>query len=314
MREFVIGSRGSALALWQTHHVASLMRSHHPQIDIRIEIIHTKGDKILDVALSRIGDRALFTKELEVALMEGSIDMAVHSLKDLPTMLPDGLTIGAIGERHEPNDALVAEQGMTIDSLPHGATVATSSLRRRAQLLALRPDLDIVDVRGNVQTRLDRRRENGWEGMILALPGLARLNLMHEIAQVIPVDVMIPAVGQGALAIEVRGDDEEMLAKLATIEHEATRIAVTAERALLRSLEGGCQVPIGAYAKFDGAMLTMDAIVASIDGTATIRRSMASETKDAERLGTRLAQALVDAGAGELLSLSRANQSDKERQ
>lgn len=306
MRDLVIGSRGSALALWQTHRVEAMLRRQHPSISIRIEIIHTKGDKILDVALSRIGDRALFTKELEQALLDRTIDLAVHSLKDMPTQLPEGLTLGAISERHGPEDALVAAAGTTLETLSVGATVATSSLRRRAQLLAMRPDLNIVDVRGNVQTRLDRRRENGWEGMILAFAGLDRLGLSHEIAQVIPTSVMLPAVGQGALAIETRADDEEIIEMLAPINHTDTRTCTTAERALLRALEGGCQVPIAAHASIERSTLSIDALVASLDGTTVIRRSITGDRKDPEALGVSLAGELLAAGAGEILAQVRA--------
>lgn len=306
MRDLVIGSRGSALALWQTHRVEAMLRQLYPSIAIRVEIIHTKGDKILDVALSRIGDRALFTKELEQALLDGTIDLAVHSLKDMPTQLPDGLTLGAISERHGPQDALVAAAGQTLETLPHGATVATSSLRRRAQLLAMRPDLRIVDVRGNVQTRLDRRRENGWEGMILAFAGLDRLGLADEIAQIIPTSVMLPAVGQGALAIETRLGDDELIAMLAPIDHADTRDCTTAERALLRSLEGGCQVPIAAHATLDGRTLSIDALVAALDGSTVIRRSIAGDRARPDVLGERLAADLLDAGAAEVLATVRA--------
>jgi hydroxymethylbilane synthase len=301
MRSLVIGSRGSALALWQTHRVEEMLRELHPGIEIRVEIIHTKGDKILDVALSRIGDRALFTKELEQALIDGTIDLAVHSLKDMPTRLPDGLTLGAITARHDPQDALVADPGMTLETLPRGATVATSSLRRRAQLLAIRPDLTIVDVRGNVQTRLNRRIENGWEGMILAFAGLDRLGLADHIAQIIPTSVMLPAVGQGALAIETRENDPELLAMLAPIDDPETRACTTAERALLRALEGGCQVPIGAHATIDGPTLQIDALVAALDGSAVIRRSTAGPIGAPEDLGQRLAAELLEAGGAEIL-------------
>lgn len=306
MRDLVIGSRGSALALWQTHRVEAMLRQLYPSVAIRVEVIQTKGDKILDVALSRIGDRALFTKELEQALLDGTIDLAVHSLKDMPTQLPDGLMLGAISERHGPQDALVAAAGLTLETLPHGATVATSSLRRRAQLLAMRPDLTIVDVRGNVQTRLQRRRENGWEGMILAFAGLDRLGLADEIAQIIPTSVMLPAVGQGALAIETREGDDELIEMLAPIDHADTRDCTTAERALLRSLEGGCQVPIAAHATLDGGTLSIDALVAALDGSTVIRRSIAGDRSQPETLGQRLAADLLADGAADVLATVRA--------
>jgi hydroxymethylbilane synthase len=306
MRDLVIGSRGSALALWQTHRIEEMLREHHPGIDIRVEIIQTKGDRILDVALSRIGDRALFTKELENALLDGSIDLAVHSLKDMPTRLPDGLILGAITERHDPQDALVAASGLRLDTLPEGSTVATSSLRRRAQLLAIRPDVTVVDVRGNIQTRLDRRREHGWEGMILAFAGLDRLGLLDEVAQIIPTSMMLPAVGQGALAVETRADDLQLIEMLRPLNHDETRICTDAERAMLRALEGGCQVPIGAHAMVDGMTLQLDGLVASLDGSVVIRRSTAGEMASPDLLGERLALELLDNGGAEVLEQVRA--------
>ena len=305
MPSLVIGSRGSALALWQSQHVAELLGRHHPDLSIRIEIIETKGDKILDVALSRIGDRALFTKELENALLDGSIDLAVHSLKDMPTKVPDGLTLGAIPERVDARDVLVAAPGATIETLPVGATVATSSLRRRSQLLHLRPDLNVVDVRGNVPTRLRRRHEFGWDGMILAFAGLERLQLTAEIAQIIPTMLMLPAVGQGALGIEVREDDAKVLAMLAPLDDIATRQRTTAERSMLRMLEGGCQVPIGAHATIDGTTLSLDGLVASLDGSTVIRRSTAGAPHEADEIGRRLAEELIESGAAEVLAGAR---------
>jgi hydroxymethylbilane synthase len=306
MREFVIGTRGSALALWQAHRVEEMLRERIPEIAIRIEIIHTKGDRILDVALSRIGDRALFTKELEQALIERTVDLAVHSLKDLPTRLPEGLELGAITERHAPEDALVAERGMSLGSLREGATVATSSLRRRAQLLALRPDLTVVDVRGNVQTRLERRRQNGWEGMILARAGLERLGLASEIAEVIPTMLMLPAVGQGALGIECRSDDTETLEVLATIEHEDTRRCTAAERSLLRELEGGCQIPIGAHATISSGRMSIDGLIAALDGSEIVRRRSDGDAGNPEALGAMLAGELLAAGGDHILEAVRA--------
>ncbi len=212
-------------------------------------MIRTKGDKILDVALSKIGDKGLFTKELEKALFDGRADIAVHSLKDMETIQPEGLTLGCVVERAAPEDALIAkEEGMTIEHLPQGATVATGSVRRRAQLLSLRPDLNIVDIRGNVETRLATFREKGYDGMILARAGLERLGLAEVITWIVPTDIMIPAVGQGAIGIEMREGDTEVAAILASIEHPATRIAVDRERDFLRRLDGGCHSAIAAHA------------------------------------------------------------------
>ena len=295
----IIGTRGSALALWQSNRVADLLRLRHPGLEVSLEIIETKGDKVLDVALSKIGDKGLFTKELENALLEGRIDLAVHSLKDMQTTLPEGLTLGAVTERADPEDALVAPDGTTIDSLPEGGTVGTGSLRRRAQLLALRPDLKIAEGRGNVQTRLRRYRENGWDGMILARAGLERLDLGGEIAWVIPADVMVPAVGQGALGVEIRADDERTASLVAAVEHGPTRIVAEAERAFLRHLEGGCQAPIAAHGTIEGDRLRLTGLVASLDGKEVIRKTVVGSQK--RETGTELAEELLAEGAGKIL-------------
>lgn len=300
-RRVVIGTRGSDLALWQSKAVAEMLREAHPGLVVELEVIETKGDRILDVALSRIGDKGLFTKELESALLDGRIDLAVHSLKDMQTVIPEGLRLGAVTERAAPEDALVAQPGTTIESLPQGAVVATGSLRRRAQLLHRRPDLRIAEVRGNVPTRLRRYRENGWDGIILARAGLERLELAGEIAQVIDPEVMIPAVGQGALGIEIRDDDSGLLELVRALEHSATRIAAEAERAFLRRLEGGCQAPIGAFAVVDGEMLRLTGLVASPDGTRTVRDEIEGEKKDAEEIGDLLAERVLSAGGAEIM-------------
>jgi len=311
MREIIIGTRGSALALWQAHAVESILRSNYPDLTVRLEIINTTGDKILDTALSAIGDKGLFTKELESALLDHRADIAVHSLKDMQTRLPDGLTLASVTERERAEDVLVAREGLTLETLPEGATVATGSLRRRAQLLGLRPDLRIVDVRGNVQTRLKKYHDNGWDGMILAYAGLHRLELSEEIAQVIPTSVMIPAVGQAALGIEAREEDEETLELLRGIEHAETRACIEAERALLRRLEGGCQVPIGAHATLKGDRLTLHAVIASIDGARVIRDSAEGSVDDADRIGTELGNRLHDVGGEEILEEIRLAQSNR---
>jgi hydroxymethylbilane synthase len=308
MRELVIGTRGSALALWQAHAIEAMVREHAPDVPVRLEIIHTTGDRILDSPLNMIGDKGLFTKELESALYDRRINIAVHSLKDIPTQLPEGLIIGAITRRHHPEDVLVAAPGTTIDNLPSGATVATGSLRRRAQLLYLRPDLHVVDVRGNVPTRLEKYQQHGWAGMILAFAGLDRLGLASVIAQVIPSGLFVPAVGQGAIAIEARADDDATLELLAGIEHTETRLCITAERALLRRLEGGCQVPIGAHATIDGGTINLTGIIASIDGGQLVRDVAQGPVGDGEQLGTELAERLLDAGGREILEAMRQPQ------
>ncbi len=301
MREVVIGTRGSQLALWQSRTVEKMLRSAHPDLSVRLEIIKTVGDEILDVALSKIGDKGLFTKELEKAILGGQVHLAVHSLKDMQSVLPEGLTLGCITERHAPEDALIAPSGMTLETLPHGATVATGSLRRRSQLLHLRPDFTIVDVRGNVNTRLEKYYSNGWDGMILARAGVERLGLDEHIAQIIPTDIMLPAVGQGALGVEIRSNDPEMLELVQALEHTPTRYRVTAERALLKTLEGGCQVPIAGHATLDGGMLRLDAFVGSLDGTNVLANHITGPVASAEELGIALATKMLEAGGSELL-------------
>lgn len=301
MTQLVIATRGSALALWQTRAVERMLLERFEGLDVRVEVITTKGDVVLEQPLSAIGDKGLFTKELESALLDRRAHIAVHSLKDMQTLLPDGLVLGAITERHAAEDALVAAPGLTLESLPHAATVATGSLRRTAQLLALRPDLKVVDIRGNVGTRLAKFRESGWDGMILARAGLERLDLGAEIAQVIPAATMVPAVGQGALGIECRADDAETLAMLAAIEHADTRVCAAAERSLLRTLEGGCRLPIGAHATLDGETLRLDAMIASLDGRSMVRLDESAPASDAEALGRSLAERLLAAGGREIL-------------
>ncbi len=308
MRELVIGTRGSALALWQARAVESMLRSSRPDLEVRLEIIQTTGDKILDTSLSAIGDKGLFTKELEAAIFDGRAHIAVHSLKDMQTRLPEGLTVAAVTERELAADVLVAPAGTTLETIRHGGTVATGSLRRRAQLLAARPDLTVVDVRGNVQTRLRKYHDEGWDGMILAYAGLHRLDLGNEIAQIIPTSVMIPAVGQGALGIEARADDTGTMEILAALEHRETRYRVEAERAFLRALEGGCQVPIGAHAVLDGATITLDGVIASIDGRRLVRGTESGPVERAEEMGRELAERLGSGEGGEILEEIRSSQ------
>lgn len=301
MNEIVIATRGSALALWQAHAVEGMLRARFPGLAVRLDVMSTVGDRVLDSPLSMIGDKGLFTKELEVALYEGRADIAVHSLKDMQTRLPEGLVLAAVTERHRPEDALVASAGTTLDSLPEGGTVATGSLRRRAQLLRLRPDLNVVDVRGNVGTRLQKLHDNRWDGMILAVAGLDRLGFADRIAQVIPASVMVPAVGQGALGIEAGAGRPELLEMLRAIEHPATRTCVEAERGLLRRLEGGCQVPIGAHATLDGETLHLSAVIASLDGAHLLRDDISGPAAKSEALGIELAERLLAAGGGGIL-------------
>ena len=303
--KFVIGSRGSDLALWQANYVKTSLENLFPEDQFEIKIIYTTGDRVIDTALSKIGDKGLFTKEIEAALLDGSIDMAVHSLKDLQTEQPDGLVIGTVCERETPNDIFISKSGGEIDVLPRGARVATGSLRRRSQLLHYRPDLNIEEIRGNVPTRLRKFDESDLDGMILAYAGVYRLGLGERVSQLIPFEIMLPAVGQGAVAIEIRSDDQRTAAAVAKLNHQPTRTCITAERAFLRRLEGGCQVPIGAYATLTGESVTLEGIVGSLDGNVVFRESLSGKAEDADSIGTKLADSLIALGARELLHSSR---------
>jgi hydroxymethylbilane synthase len=298
----VIGSRGSDLALWQANFVKKELERKNRNIVVDIKIINTKGDKILNVSLSKIGDKSLFTKELEIQLLEKKIDLAVHSLKDLQTQIPDGLKLSAVTKRHGAEDVLVAgKKGITILNLKEGATVATGSLRRECQLLHLRPDIKTVDLRGNVPTRIEKFLKSDWDAIILARAGVERLKLKKYISSYIPTDLMLPAVGQGALGIEIHKDNlfiDELLQK---IHHEDTYSAVLAERSLLKTLEGGCQVPIGAFAEVKTNGLYLDAMVGSLDGTITFRKRLRGSKNKPEILGKSLAKDLLKAGAKSVL-------------
>ncbi|MDX1545966.1 MAG: hydroxymethylbilane synthase [Rhodothermales bacterium] len=299
---FVLGTRGSALAMWQARHVqASLEAAGHR---VALEEIVTTGDRILDVPLAEIGDKGLFTKQLDDALLAGRIHLAVHSLKDLPTRLPDGLVLAAVGERAAPWDAFVGRPGVPValEALPEGAVLATSSLRRRAQLRAFRPDVQVVDVRGNVDTRLRKLDEGDWDGLVLAEAGLLRLGLAARITHRIDPAVMVPAVGQGALGIVCAEDAAGVRQTLhAALHHAPSAAAVTAERAFLRRLEGGCQAPIGAHARLHGGRLRLDGLVAGLDGEPLLRGSMERTPGEAEALGAALADQLLGHGAGAIL-------------
>jgi len=298
----VIGSRGSDLALWQANFIKKELERKNRNIVVDIKIIKTKGDKILDVALSKIGDKSLFTKELEIQLLEKKIDLAVHSLKDLQTQIPDGLKLSAVTKRHGAEDVLIArKKGITILNLKKGATVATGSLRRGCQLLHLRPDIKTVDLRGNVQTRIEKFLKSDWDAIILARAGVERLKLKKYISSYIHTDLMLPAVGQGALGIEIHKDNlfvDELLQK---IHHDDTYSAVLAERSLLKTLEGGCQVPIGAFAEVKSNGLYLDAMVGSLDGTITFRKRLRGSKNKPEILGKSLAKDLLKAGAKSVL-------------
>ncbi|MCX6174582.1 MAG: hydroxymethylbilane synthase [Ignavibacteriales bacterium] len=301
--KLIIGSRGSDLALWQAKFIKKELERKNKNLYVEIKIINTKGDKILDVALSKIGDKGLFTKELENELLKGSIDIAVHSLKDLPTILPEDLKLAAVTKRHSVEDVLIArKKGTTIKKLPEGAIVATGSLRRSSQLLHIRQDIKIEELRGNVPTRIKKLLESGWDAIILARAGVERLKLNKHISSIINTKDILPAVGQGALGIEIRSDNKFAEMMLKKIHHEKTYIAVTAERSLLKELEGGCQVPIGAYAEVKPNGLYLDAVVASIDGSITYRKKIRGAKTNPEKLGKKLADDLLKAGADVILN------------
>ena len=303
--KFVIGSRGSELALWQANYVESKLETYFPEVQFEIKIIHTTGDQVLDTALSKIGDKGLFTRQIEAELLNGAIDVAVHSLKDLQTAQPDGLVIGAVCERETPNDVFISKTGGTIDDLPKGARVATGSLRRRSQLLHHRPDLKIEEIRGNVPTRLRKFDESALDGMILAFAGVHRLGLGERVSQIVPFEIMLPAVGQGAVAVEIRSDDARTATVVSKLDHHPTRICITTERAFLRRLEGGCQVPIGAHATLDGDKLTLEGLIGNLDGTVVFREHLSGNPEEADSLGTKLADSLIELGARELLEDAR---------
>ncbi len=300
--KIVIGSRGSDLALWQANFVKRELQKAHKGLKVEIKLIKTKGDKILNVALSKIGDKSLFTKELETALLNGEIDIAVHSLKDLQTSLPKGLKLAAVTKRHDVEDVLIArKKKTTIESLPEGATVATGSLRRKAQLKHIRPDIKVVDLRGNVPTRIDKFLKSKWDAIILARAGVERLKMKKYISSIIPKETILPAVGQGALGIEISSKNKFAEKIVKVLHNENTYCAVLAERALLKTLEGGCQVPIGAFAEVRSNGLYLDGLVASLDGDTVFRAKIRGKKADAELLGKSLAKALLKAGARKVL-------------
>jgi hydroxymethylbilane synthase len=303
----IIGSRGSKLALWQAEWVRTELCALYPQLEVVIEIIKTSGDVMKDAPLAVIGGKGVFTKELEEALLDNRIDLAVHSLKDLPTILPGGLCIAAITEREDTRDALVLRAGLSLNSpslknLPGASVVGTSSLRRLAQLKHLRPDIGIKDLRGNVDTRLRKLDAGDYDAVILAAAGLRRLGLAHRISASISTEEMLPAVGQGALAIETRAQDSRTLKLVAPLDHVATRAACTAERALLRSLGGGCQLPIAGHAVVAENHLRLEGLVAGLSGEVIIRDALEGEAAEARKLGEVLGEQLLKRGAASLLS------------
>ena len=297
----ILGTRGSKLALQQSQWVQARLQELAPALTISLKRIQTSGDKILDVPLAKIGGKGLFVKEIEDALLSKEIDLAVHSMKDVPTALPEGLEILCIPPREDPRDALITRDGCRLDQLKQGARIGTSSLRRQAQLLHYRPDLTIEMLRGNLDTRLRKLREGHFDAIVLAAAGLKRLAWEHEITECLPVHISLPAIAQGALGIEARSDDSLVSDLLSRFEHRPTRITVTAERALLHRLEGGCQVPIAAHAVIEGETLTLEGLVASVDGRRVIRHQVRGAVTEAQRLGTQLAERLLAEGGDAIL-------------
>lgn len=302
MQRIRIATRKSALALWQAEFVKAELLKHHPKLTVELVPMSTQGDKILDTPLAKIGGKGLFVKELETAMLEDRADIAVHSMKDVPVEFPDGLMLSTICEREDPRDAFVSNQFRAIAELPPGAVVGTSSLRRQCQLKALRPDLQVRDLRGNVNTRLAKLDNGEFAAIILAAAGLLRLGFAERIAGYLPVEQSLPANGQGAVGIECRTSDQRVQALLAPLEHGITRNCVLAERAMNRRLQGGCQVPIGAFATQHGEQITLRGLVGSLDGSEIIRDQVQGPASSAEALGQQLAERLLAAGAGKILT------------
>jgi hydroxymethylbilane synthase len=300
--KIIIGSRGSKLALCQTKMIAASLMNHHPGLVVEIIKIKTQGDKILDVPLAKIGDKGLFVKELEDALLNEQIDLAVHSLKDVPTDLPPGLIIGAVTTRENPQDILISRNNIQLQDLPPDATLGTSSLRRQAQLLHYSPRFKLVDLRGNLDTRIRKLTEQKMDGIVLAAAGVCRLGWQEKISQYLPIDICLPAVGQGALGIEIRETDQRLKTLIAPLNHPPTGAAAVAERALLKRLEGGCQVPLGAYAQVENNTLRLQGVIASVDGEKLIRDEISGKPDEAAELGVGLAERLLDAGGREILA------------
>lgn len=303
-RHLALGTRGSRLALCQAEAVARLLEEKNAGLPVEIRRITTSGDKILDSPLSRIGGQGLFVKEIENALIAGEIDLAVHSAKDLPTELPEGLEIAAFSAREDPRDAFIGG-AKSLDEIPAGGRVGTSSLRRRSQLLSLRPGLEVVDIRGNVDTRIMKIGELGLDGTILAVAGLKRLGREGEASFFFSGDEMVPAVGQGIVAIQVRQDDAVVRQMVAGLNHPESAIAARAERALMRRLEGGCQVPIGAHATVSDGKVRLSAYLGSLDGSESVRDSIEGPAAEAEALGEELAERMYEAGGREILESVR---------
>jgi len=300
-----IGTRGSNLALWQARAVQEALMKAFPEIEVNIVIIKTKGDAVLDLALSKIGDKGLFTREIEEALLDGRIDIAVHSLKDLPTQLPDNLTLGGVLPRGEVRDVLISRDGRSLEQLNANARIGTSSLRRQAQILNYNRTFKVVDIRGNVNTRLRKLYEGHCDAVIMAGAGILRLGMQDKISQFLDTDIMLPAVSQGAVAMEIRDGDAETASVVRAITDDATWHTTTAERVFLRIIEGGCQVPVGCYSEVSGNQIKLTGLVASVDGEQLLRESLECPLSEAGEKAARLAEKLLNDGGREILEAIR---------
>lgn len=301
-RSLKIGTRGSKLALWQANHVSDLLSTSNPELQIDIQIIKTTGDSVLDSPLSEIGGKGVFVKEIEEALLSENIDIAVHSMKDVPTILPEGLAISAVAKRHDPRDALISNIGLTLAELPEGSRVGTGSLRRGAQILHHFPNLQIISIRGNVDTRIRKLKESGeFDAIVLAVAGLERMGLGEEITEIISPDIMLPAPGQGIVAIESRAGDQETTDILRTINHLETEIAAISERAFLFRLGGDCNVPAGCNARLHDDLISLSGIISSPDGKMLIKEDASGPIEEASQLGEQLADMMLEQGGDKIL-------------
>ncbi|ACM19659.1 hydroxymethylbilane synthase [Geotalea daltonii FRC-32] len=301
LKQLRIGTRASQLALWQANWVKSELEQRYPGMEVSLVKIKTIGDKILDVPLAQVGGKGLFVKEIEEAMLRGDIDIAVHSMKDVPTEFPEGLGLHCITEREDPRDAVIS-RGTKFADLPQGAKIGTSALRRQAQLLKVRPDMEMVIIRGNVETRINKLETEKLDAVILAAAGLKRLGFTEKVAEYLPTDLSIPAIGQGALGIECRLDNEEVKQTIDFFNHPATAYAVRAERALLWRCEGGCQVPIAAFGEVTGSDLKLVGFIASVDGKTSVRGTITGPAADCEKLGIKLAEQLLADGGHAILA------------
>lgn len=306
-KTILIGTRGSQLALYQANKVKLVIENNYPEIKAEIVIIQTKGDKILDVSLSKIGDKGIFTKELELALLNNEVDLIVHSLKDLPTFFPEGLILGAVLKRGEVRDALVSKNGKTLSQLGTKDVIATSSLRRKAQLLSFNPEFKVIDIRGNVNTRIEKMDNGYCDAMIMAATGLQRLGMENRITEIMDISTMVPAVSQGAIGIEIRYNDPAVTSIMKGINHPETMLVTNAERAFLKSMEGGCQIPIGCYSEIKDGLFNFTGLVTNLDGQRSIRLTLSGKLEEAVNIALELSKQMVAKGAADILEEIRNN-------